>query len=123
MIIVILNNFCRTMVYKILWLSPLLLWILLQVLKYFIAWKKYRNLKRQGVFFNDSQGFSVQTDLKVLDKIREQYLYVFPLTSFVRACAGVKKEDPQPPIFGMVVPGEVLLFVNTCKFLEDIYIK
>ena len=91
--------------------------VLLLLLKVWGCWKTYLNYKKQGVAFNDRQGFSLLSDTNLLinEVIGEDFKW---LQAISKCCDGVI-----PPIFGWIFPEIIGLSLNSVEYLEGIYVQ
>jgi len=68
------------------------------------------------VIFNDKQGFSYWRDLRIMknEVMGAEFRMLETISKY--------NDGVVPPIFSWVFPGMCFLSVNSCEFLESIYV-
>ncbi len=80
---------------------------------------EYKRLKAAGVAFNDKNGFSLIRDLISLRNAFSTAPFEYPFLTAQYNNYGTRN---LPPITGIIMPIRVMLSINSCDFLEDIYV-
>jgi hypothetical protein len=95
------------------------LFIALQILKYYISWTFYNRYKKQGVVFNDAAGFSVYRDVKEIDQLTSANPAEFPWLDWTKKFCG----GGVAPLTSLIFMGGGAIQFNSCEYLEDIYVR
>ena len=108
------------MIVKVLF-ALLLCFLAYRAYQYHYCYKEYLRFKKEGVVFNDKNGFSFFRDIQQLVAGCNKSPTDFPFSRLVKEILGV---EVLPPVTGLVFLGGVLaVSVNSAEFLEDIYIN
>lgn len=77
---------------------------------------QYLYYKKQGVAFNDKQGFNYFRDIGVFkNEIMGKEFGMFN--------AIAKQNDGNiPHVYGFIIPGSLFLTINSCEYLEAVYV-
>ena len=81
---------------------------------------EYLRFKKQGVIFNDKDGFSFIRDSRKLRSCAKENPNGCPWLTWQQHAHGVKT---LPPITGVIIFDQLFLSINRVDFLEDIYVN
>jgi hypothetical protein len=89
--------------------------------KIYLTIKEQSRLAKQGVVF--LQGPRVLTDLKTLERLGRESPFESTMNAICKEIASQQPDMKMPLFTGLAAPGRTSVFVNTCDYLEDIYVK
>jgi len=92
-----------------------------RVYRLYYLYTEYLRYKKQGVPFNDREGFSFFRDAKALTYGLNKIPTDFPWAKVLMEAFNL---NPLPPVTGLIfLGGHIALSINTVDFLEDIYVN
>jgi len=87
----------------------------------YYLYTEYLRYKKQGVPFNDRQGFSFFRDAKAITTGLNKTPTDMPWAKVLMEAFDL---NPLPPVTGLIfLGGNIALSINTVDFLEDIYVN